>query len=159
MSTFSLVKTGSGWSAAEPQWRWAVGKKAEIYFSGVKAGSKRIRARFTASSLRQLGKSVRCTITLNGIVIFNARITPGWKDYEFSFDAGLLTAPNKMTLAFDKAMAIPTDSRELSVCFKQFRFSPETVAAPAWTAPFRTDPKALGNLVRPRALQRLLSRF
>lgn len=115
--------TGTGWSPAEAEWRWAVGKRAELSFSGLKASSGRMRGLFVASALPELGRWVRCTVTLNDTVIFSGRVTPGWHEYEFGFDAELLRAQNRMLLEFDRAMSIPTDPRELSVRFKSFRFS------------------------------------
>jgi glycosyl transferase family 1 len=143
--------TGAGWSPAEPEWRWAVGRTSELNFSGLKSSSERIRARFVASALRQLGKSVRCSITLNGTIVFNGRVTPGWKEYEFSFDAELLKPQNKMILTFDKAMSIPTDPRELSVCFKSFRFSADLAIG--------TPGGILSNLSPARTWRRLLNRI
>ncbi|MDC8753777.1 glycosyltransferase [Erythrobacter sp. sf7] len=114
---------GEGWSNAEPEWRWAVGNRSEIHFSGLDAGEGRVRTCFTASSLPQLGKWVQCTILLNEQIVHEERIKPGWADYHFEFDAELLRHENRFVLCFDKATALPTDNRRLSVCFKQFNFS------------------------------------
>lgn len=114
---------GKGWSNAEPEWRWAVGYRSELYFSGLDVVRGRVKARFAASSLPNLGKWVQCTILLNEKVVFEGRITPGWSDYRFTFDADLLSDENHLVLCFDKATTLPTDSRMLSVCFKRFEFS------------------------------------
>jgi hypothetical protein len=151
--------TGSGWSAAESGWRWAVGTSSELYFSGLTGTSDRMRARFTASSLPELGKRVRCTITLNGTPVFDGRITPGWKDYEFTFDSELLKADNHMMLTFDKAMSIPTDSRVLSVCFKSFRFWADTEAPRKRNVRAGENQPPLQDTERPRGWARLLNRF
>lgn len=114
---------GKGWSNAEPEWRWAVGYRSELYFSGLDVVRGRVKARFTASSLPNLGKAVQCTILLNEQIVHEGKITPGWSDYRFVFDAGLLRDENHLILCFDKATTLPTDSRMLSVCFKRFEFS------------------------------------
>lgn len=116
---------GTGWSAAEPDWRWAVGHRSELYFSGVDVIRGKVKASFTASSLPNLGKFVQCMILLNDEVVQEVKITPGWSDYRFSFDADLLRDENQLTLCFDKATTLPSDSRMLSVCFKRFQFSAE----------------------------------
>lgn len=114
---------GKGWSNAEQNWRWAVGCRSELYFSGLSVSKAKVRANFTASSLPDLGRWVQCTILLNDEIVFDGRITPGWADYHFIFASELLREENHLVLCFDKAMALPTDSRMLSVCFKQFDFS------------------------------------
>lgn len=114
---------GSGWSAAEPEWRWVEGTRAELHFSGLDPDAKRYKARFIASALPNLGKFAHCTIVLNETVVFEGRVTPEWKEYEFKFAAKDLRAENVMRLTFDKAMSTPTDSRKLSVCFKTFNFT------------------------------------
>ena len=114
---------GSGWSSAEAKWRWAIGTSSDLYFSSPRSSSKRVRARFFARSLRQLGKWTHCSIALNGQPVFSGPITPGWKEYEFSFEGVLLKEENQLHLVFDKAMSIPADDRKMSVCFKSFRFS------------------------------------
>ena len=140
--------TGAGCSTAEPEWRWAVGKRSELFFSGVRNSADRVRARFTASALRQLGKWVHCKITLNDAVVFDGRVTPGWKDYEFSFESELVKPQNRMTLEFDKAMSLPTDTRELSVCFKTFRFSADDdIAADETITPEKAGRGALHRLL------------
>ena len=113
---------GKGWSNSEAEWRWAVGLRSELHFSDLDVVKGRVKASFTASSLPQLGKSVQCTILLNEQVVHEAKVTPGWSDYSFSFDAGLLRSENHLVLCHDKATALPTDSRVLSVCFKRFEF-------------------------------------
>lgn len=115
---------GTGWSTAEPDWRWALGTAAELHFSRMADDGKRIKVRFAASALPNLGKWVQCTIALNGKLVFDGRVTPGWKDYEFGFAADLLRDKNELSLTFDKAMSIPGDERKMSVCFKSFIFTP-----------------------------------
>jgi hypothetical protein len=115
---------GAGWSTPEAEWRWAIGTFSELFFSGAPSFGNRVKAQFNASALSELGKWVHCAIALNGKVVFDGRITPGWKQYEFSFDADLLQDENRLTLVFDKATPIPTDKRNLSVCFKLFQFVP-----------------------------------
>lgn len=114
---------GRGWSNAEPEWRWATGYRSELHFSGLNIVKGQVKARFAASSLPNLGKWVQCTILLNEQVVYEGKVTPGWSDYRFSFDAGLLEDENKLVVCFDKASTLPTDSRLLSVCFKHFEFS------------------------------------
>lgn len=116
---------GEGWSAAEDDWRWAVGRHSRLYFSGLKIAHGMVKAQFTASSLPKLGKAVHCTILINEALVFDGKVTPGWSDYQFTFDANLLKAQNEVILRFDKATSLPTDSRVLSVCFKKFEFIPE----------------------------------
>lgn len=113
---------GKGWSNAEPGWRWALGYRAEVHFSGLDIVTGSIKAGFTASSLAELGKWVQCTVILNEKVVFDGRVTPGWSDYQFTFDAGLLCDENHLVLCFNKASTLPSDSRLLSVCFKRFEF-------------------------------------
>lgn len=115
---------GMGWSAAEPEWRWAEGTRAELHFSGLASDANRFKVRFNASALPNLGKFAHCTIVLNETVVFDGRVTPGWKDYAFNFAAQDVREENVLRLKFDKAMSTPTDSRKLSVCFKSFVFSP-----------------------------------
>ncbi|EIZ80796.1 glycosyltransferase, group 1 family protein [Novosphingobium sp. Rr 2-17] len=115
---------GKGWSNAEPDWRWALGYRSELYFAGLDIIQGRIKGHFIASSLRNLGRWVQCTILLNGKVVFDGRVTPDWSHYRFVFDADLLQDENHLVLCFDKATTLPTDSRALSVCFKHFDFSP-----------------------------------
>lgn len=112
-----------GWSNAEPDWRWALGYRSDLYFSGLDAVRGRVKGRFAASSLPQLGKSVQCTILLNEQVVYEGKVKPGWSHYTFAFDAELLRDENHLVLCFDKATTLPTDSRLLSVCFKKFEFS------------------------------------
>jgi hypothetical protein len=114
---------GKGWSNSEPEWRWAVGHRSEIYFSGLSTIRGKVKASFNASSLPDLGKWVQCTILMNGEIVFEGQVTPGWSDYRFTFDADLLRHQNRMILCFDKATTLPTDSRKLSICFKNFEFS------------------------------------
>jgi hypothetical protein len=114
---------GTGWSNAEPELRWAVGRRSELYFSGIDAADGRVKASFTASSLRNLGKWVKCAIMLNEQLVFDGRVTSNWSSYRFSFDASLLRPENHLVLLFDKAGSLPTDGRMLSVCFKDFTFS------------------------------------
>jgi len=150
--------TVAGWSSAEPEWRWAVGTSAELHFSGFNCASDRARVRFVASALPQLGKQVRCKMVLNGVPVDERQLGPDWKEYEFGFDAGLLEAENRLSLTFDKAKSLPTDNRELSVCFKSFRFSEESQG-------LREDDLSAGaeqgrgaRLARPQRLGRLLER-
>lgn len=114
---------GKGWSNAEAEWRWAVGYRSELHFSGLDAVRGSVKARFSASSLPNLGKSVQCTILLNEQIVYDDKVTPGWSDYRFAFDAALLRDENHLVLCFDKATTLPSDSRLLSVCFKKFEFS------------------------------------
>lgn len=114
---------GQGWSQAEPEWRWAVGYRSELYFTGPDVTTGRVKARFIASSLPNLGKWVQCTILLNQTVVYEGRVTRGWSDYRFAFEAELLRDENHLVLCFDKATTLPSDSRMLSVCFKSFEFS------------------------------------
>lgn len=114
---------GRGWSSAEHEWRWAVGNRSEIHFSGLEAREGRVKVSFVASSLPQLGKWVQCTILLNNQIIHELRVKSGWADYHFAFDAKLLCEENLLVLCFDKATTLPTDNRQLSVCFKRFDFS------------------------------------
>lgn len=116
---------GSGWSSAEAEWRWAVGRRAELYFSSDDIFRGRVKANFTASSLPNLGRSVQCTILLNGQVVHEGKVRPGWSDYRFAFDAELMRNENHLVLCFDKATTLPNDSRMLSVCFKRFEFRAE----------------------------------
>lgn len=148
---------GSGWSAAEPEWRWAIGTSSELFFSGLDSVSKRVKARFVASALPDLGKWVRCTIALNGTVVFDGRVVPEWKEYEFSFDAELLKAQNQLTLVFNKAKSIPTDNREMSVCFKWFHFSADLEALPP-TFTEGKEGRRLANWRYSRVWHRLLNR-
>lgn len=113
---------GKGWSSAEAEWRWAVGHRSELSFSGLDVVRGRVKASFTASSLPNLGKSVQCTILLNEQAVQDVKISPGWSDYSFIFDAELLRNENHLVLCFDKASRLPTDNRLLSVCFKRFEF-------------------------------------
>lgn len=113
---------GGGWSAAEPDWRWALGKRSELYFSGVANSGSRMEAIFTASALPELGESVGCSIVLNDQFLQDLVIRPGWSDYGVIFEASLLRDENILVLYFDKSTTIPSDSRDLSVCFKSFRF-------------------------------------
>jgi hypothetical protein len=146
---------GSGWSSTEPEWRWALGTSSELHFSGFENISNRVRARFIASALPELGKWVQCTISLNGALVFDGRVTPGWKEYEFSFDADLLKAENRMTLVFDKAKSIPADRRKMSVCFKSFRFSADLGQSSPGIKLTDTNHK---DLFRPGTWRRLFSR-
>lgn len=114
---------GSGWSNAEEGWRWAIGYKSELFFAAPHLAGGKVRCRFTASALPELGKWVQLAIVLNDSLVFEGRITPGWSDYRFDFDPALLRPENRLVLAFDKASSLPTDSRVLSVCFKQFSFA------------------------------------
>lgn len=114
---------GKGWSNAEPEWRWAVGFRSELYFSGLGVVNGRAKACFAASSLPDLGKSVHCTILLNEQIVYEGAIKPSWAEYRFAFDAALLCDENHLVLCFDKATTLPTDSRMLSICFKRFEFS------------------------------------
>jgi hypothetical protein len=115
---------GSGWSAAEPEWRWAEGTLAVLHFSGLVGEARRYKGWFVASALPDLGKAVHCVIALNNVIVFDGRVTPGWKEYEFNFASKILLAENELRLTFDKALSTPTDSRKLSVCFKNFVFAP-----------------------------------
>lgn len=114
--------TGTGWSNAEDDWRWAIGYRSELHFTGLDREKGKVRCTFAASALPNLGKWVQCSIMLNEKLVFNGKITPGWSDYRFEFDASLLRDDNRFTLSFDKALSLPTDSRMLSVCFRQFTF-------------------------------------
>jgi len=114
---------GEGWSSAEPDWRWAIGNRSELHFSGLHARDQHVKATFRAASLPQLGRSVQCTIALNGKIVHEAKIKPDWEDHEFEFSADFLKRDNSLILAFDKSTTLPSDSRRLSVCFKFFRFS------------------------------------
>ena len=125
MALQSNQHIGAGWCGPEPGWRWSSGKRAELFFTGLSAKSDRVRARFIASSLPELGKSVRCTISLNGRQVFDGAVVPGWNDYQFTFDAALIQQENRMELTFDKAGSTPTDPRPLAVRFENFRFVPD----------------------------------
>lgn len=114
---------GIGWSAAEPEWRWAEGTRAELHFSGLERGAERYKARFIASALPDLGQYAHCTIVLNEAIVFEGRVTPGWKEYEFKFAAKDVRPENVLLLNFDKAKSTQTDRRKLSVCFKTFTFT------------------------------------
>lgn len=114
---------GSGWHDSEGEWRWAQGTSSTLQFTGLKTGSDKVEARFEASSLPELGRRIRCTLTLNGTVVFDSKITPGWKMYSFAFHASLLKAENDLHFSFEKARSIPSDSRVLSARFKQITFS------------------------------------
>lgn len=114
--------TGLGWSNAEDDWRWAVGYRSELSFTGLEAEKGKLKGTFSASALPNLGKWVQCSIMLNDALVFNGKITPGWSDYRFEFDSSILRAENRLVLSFDKAVSLPNDSRMLSVCFKTFRF-------------------------------------
>lgn len=149
---------GSGWSPTEPEWRWALGTSSELYFSSFDSMSNQVTASFAASALPELGEWVQCTIALNGTLVFNGRVTPGWKEYEFSFDADLVKEENRLTLVFDKAKAIPADPRKLSVCFKSFRFSADQEASPPEIAPTSKNGAAARDSSRPRGWHRLLNR-
>lgn len=114
---------GEGWSGAEEEWRWAVGHRSKLYFSGLGITRGKVSVRFPASSLAKLGKSVHCALWLNGTNVFEGKITPEWSDYRFDFDAAVLKDENELVLSFDKASSLPSDSRILSICFKKFEFS------------------------------------
>jgi hypothetical protein len=119
---------GPGWSVAEAGWRWALGHNAELRFTGLEPSEGDVGVTFTASSLRELGRRVQCTITLNDTVVFRRAITRGWSDYGFTFPARLLQDRNKLVLTFDKATRLRTDQRLLSVCFRQFTFATDANA-------------------------------
>lgn len=113
--------TGEGWSNSEEEWRWAVGRKADIHFSTTPSTAKKRAIEFVASSLPELGKSVQCTILLNEKIVFSGAVSPGWATYQFEVDSHHFQSTNDLTLYFDKSSRLPTDSRDLAVCFKQFR--------------------------------------
>jgi hypothetical protein len=150
--------TGKGWSAAEPEWRWAIGTCSELYFSGLETVSDRTVARFVAAALPQHGGGVRCKIELNGRSIYEARLGPKWREYVFSFPSDLLQPGNMLNLTFDKAKSLPNDHRELSVCFKSFRFTSDPDAALGDTVPAATGQQSFKNLARLKTFQRLLNR-
>ena len=112
---------GKGWSHSEREWRWAIGKRSELFFSGLDQEPSSYRACFTALAYPELGKSVNCTITLNGTKVFAGRLRPEWGQYEFAFASDLLVEDNRIELSFDKALSTESDPRELSVCFKTFQ--------------------------------------
>lgn len=113
---------GTGWSTAEPEWRWVEGTRAELHFSGLYGDAQRYKAQFMASALPNLGKFVHCRIFLNYTLVFDGRITPGWNEYEFNFSNNDLRERNTILIVFDKSMPTPTDSRQLSACFRKFTF-------------------------------------
>ncbi|HKU28671.1 MAG TPA: glycosyltransferase [Candidatus Sulfotelmatobacter sp.] len=122
MSLQSNQHIGAGWCGPEPGWRWSSGKQSELFFTGLSANSKRIRATFVAASLPHLGKSVRCSILLNGQQVFDGQIVPDWKEYEFRFPSALVQHENRMELTFDKAGPTLSDPRPMAVRFESFRF-------------------------------------
>lgn len=116
--------TGEGWSDAEPEFRWVIGRTAKLRLPKVQAAGERIQVTFLASPLPQLG-SVKCTVDLKNRPLFSTRLKPGWKEYSFTIDTDVLDGEeSEFTLRFDKAAMPPGDTRELSVCFKWFRFTP-----------------------------------
>jgi len=145
---------GSGWSSAEPEWRWAIGTSSELDFSRPEVSSERIVGRFVAASLPDLGKWVKCDISINEAPVFEGRIQPDWDEYEFVFDADLLGDKNHMTLTFDKAGATPADAREMSVRFKHFQFSDPLVSST-----FQRSPALAPSAGRGRSTRAMLRNF
>lgn len=114
---------GRGWSHSEKEWRWALGYRAEVYFSDLDITEGTVNATFVASSLPELGDEIQCTVFLNNVIVFDDKISPEWKDYCFSFDAALLRDKNLLIMGFEKASSLPTDSRVLSARLKYFDFT------------------------------------
>lgn len=136
---------GGGWCGAEGEWRWSSGQHSELFFTGLSDQSEEIHATFVATSLPDLGKSVRCTIELNDVKVFDGPVVPGWNDYNFSFDPRLLQPENYMRLSFDKAGSTPSDPRPMAVSFKYFRFSPGVKGALGKNSP---NPRGLRYTAR-----------
>lgn len=115
---------GDGWSHAESLGRWVIGYKAELFFCGLQVDKMHSgECSFSASALPIFEDGVRCTIGLNGEIVFSDLILPGLRDYKFAFSLDLIRSSNTLMLAFDKASAIPEDSRIMSVFFSNFVFT------------------------------------
>lgn len=151
--------TGKGWSHAEAEWRWAIGREAELHFSGLASSEDHWQVRFAANPLPELRRGVQCKIMFNGAILFDKNLGRGWSEYGFEVPAALVKPSNRMQLLFDKSSVTAEDSRDLAVCFRWFTFLPEESTSEKSgsersgrrlepLAPLNTARKMLRNLVK-----------